>query len=97
MNRGQQPCSILLLRVVNIIVEFIRTYINRFWEKLKFSVVANLGLLSIGMALGWTSPVILKLRNIEDTPLDSVINDDQESWIGSLIALGAVISIELFD
>ncbi|XP_077292370.1 facilitated trehalose transporter Tret1-like [Arctopsyche grandis] len=53
---------------------------------------ANLGLLSIGMALGWTSPIIPKLRNIDETPLDNVISDDQESWIGSLIALGAFIS-----
>lgn len=54
-------------------------------------VVANMGILSVGMALGWTSPIIPKLRHIESSPLDVEINENQESWIGSLIALGAAI------
>ncbi|XP_077292176.1 facilitated trehalose transporter Tret1-like [Arctopsyche grandis] len=52
---------------------------------------ANLGLVSVGMALGWTSPIIPKLRNIDSSPLDVVLSENQESWIGSLIALGAAV------
>lgn len=42
--------------------------------------------------MGWTSPSLPKLKNLEQTPLPVIITDEQESWIGSLITLGAAIS-----
>ncbi|XP_077287496.1 facilitated trehalose transporter Tret1-like [Arctopsyche grandis] len=53
---------------------------------------ANLGILALGMCLGWTSPTIPKLKDPDNTPLNDIINDAQDSWIASLIALGAAIS-----
>lgn len=45
------------------------------------------------MSLTWSSPTIPKLNNesyLEENPFGEVINEDQESWLGSLLALGAV-------
>lgn len=46
----------------------------------------------VGTCLGWTAPVNPKLTDVEltDTPLSAVPNNDEMSWIGSLVALGAV-------
>lgn len=41
--------------------------------------------------LGWTSPVLPKLQNhLEDNPLGRKITADENTWIGSLVAVGAV-------
>lgn len=69
--------------------------INRFllYFILKFIIfLGNLGILAIGMCLGWTSPSLPKLKDLDQTPLKDTIDDNQESWIASLIALGAAIS-----
>lgn len=45
------------------------------------------------MSLTWSSPVLPKLTNesrLDENPFGEVIDSDQESWIGSLLALGAV-------
>lgn len=45
------------------------------------------------MSLTWSSPIIPKLNNesrLDESPFDEVITDEQQSWIGSLLALGAV-------
>ncbi|KAJ8709792.1 hypothetical protein PYW08_009796 [Mythimna loreyi] len=49
-----------------------------------------LGQFLTGYSTGWTAPVLAKLQNEEDTPLGSVIDDAQSSWIGSLMALGGI-------
>lgn len=48
---------------------------------------------SCGLSLTWSSPIIPKLNNatrLDENPFGEVITDQQESWIGSLLALGAV-------
>lgn len=45
------------------------------------------------MSLTWSSPILPKLTNesrIDENPFGEVITSEQESWIGSLLALGAV-------
>lgn len=48
-----------------------------------------------GTAIGWTAPINPKLSHPEwqDTPLPDIASENQLSWIGSLVALGAFISI----
>lgn len=55
-------------------------------------VVVNISSMSIGTSLGWTAPVIPKLidEELKDTPLTVVPTADQVSWIGSLLAMGAI-------
>ncbi|XP_055850402.1 facilitated trehalose transporter Tret1-like [Episyrphus balteatus] len=51
---------------------------------------ATLASFSVGVYIGWTSPVVPKLREqTEDSPLDYGITTVQEGWIGSLTAVGA--------
>lgn len=47
----------------------------------------------VGTSLGWTAPVGPKLKHPEngDSPLDRAPTVGEESWIGSLVALGALI------
>lgn len=52
---------------------------------------ATLGSFSVGVYLGWTSPMMPKLRDhTPDSPLSYAINTGQEGWIGSLTAVGAL-------
>lgn len=56
--------------------------------------VANLTSFVSGVALGWTSPVIPKLNGEvepESNPLTQPITINQQSWLGSLLPLGAVL------
>ncbi|XP_054005502.1 solute carrier family 2, facilitated glucose transporter member 8-like [Hylaeus anthracinus] len=56
------------------------------------AAAANLCTVSAGAMIGWTSPVLPNLqKSLENNPLGRLITDDESSWIGSLIALGAVI------
>ncbi|KAK5644665.1 hypothetical protein RI129_005965 [Pyrocoelia pectoralis] len=53
----------------------------------------NLIALTTGIGLGWTSPVIPKLKNplyLDENPFKRLITLEEESWIGSLLALGAI-------
>ncbi|XP_055850404.1 facilitated trehalose transporter Tret1-like [Episyrphus balteatus] len=51
---------------------------------------ASLGSFSVGVYIGWTSPMVPKLRdNTSDSPLDYGISTAEEGWIGSLTAVGA--------
>ena len=45
----------------------------------------------MGYNLGWTAPVLAKLQNPEETPLENVIDDAEAAWIVSVIALGTVV------
>ncbi|XP_025836637.1 facilitated trehalose transporter Tret1-2 homolog isoform X2 [Agrilus planipennis] len=54
--------------------------------------VCNLSSIALGITLTWSSPVISKLNGevkTDDNPLGRLITIDEESWIGSLITLGA--------
>ncbi|KAK5644662.1 hypothetical protein RI129_005962 [Pyrocoelia pectoralis] len=56
--------------------------------------VAHLTSFACGVALGWTSPVIPKLNGEiepENNPLSQPITMHQQSWLGSLLPLGAVL------
>ncbi|KZC10964.1 Facilitated trehalose transporter Tret1 [Dufourea novaeangliae] len=56
------------------------------------AAAANLCTMAAGAMLGWTSPVLPKLmKNTEDSPLGRPIDQDENSWIGSLVAIGAMI------
>lgn len=57
------------------------------------SLLVNLSSMAVGTTLGWTAPVNPKLNDklLTDTPLSAVPTEDESSWIGSLVALGAVI------
>lgn len=48
--------------------------------------------MAVGTCLGWTAPVIPKLNDeyLTDTPLSVVPTEDEASWIGSFLALGAI-------
>ncbi|KAK4875749.1 hypothetical protein RN001_012171 [Aquatica leii] len=54
---------------------------------------ANLTAFACGLAIAWTSPVIPKLNgNVEpeNNPLPIPLTLEQESWVGSLLPLGAI-------
>ncbi|GLV44376.1 uncharacterized protein CBL_10180 [Carabus blaptoides fortunei] len=55
------------------------------------AAAVNIAAIAAGIALGWPSPSLAKLKDLDETPLGAVINTEQESWIGSLVALGAAI------
>lgn len=50
--------------------------------------------LTCGISLSWSSPIIVKLKdknNTDDNPLGHIISDEEDSWIASLLSLGAVL------
>ncbi|GAB0096483.1 TRET1 [Sergentomyia squamirostris] len=60
-------------------------------------VVVNIASLALGTTLGWTSPVFPKINygvnaTEPDTPFDRRPDEEELSWIGSLVALGALIA-----
>ena len=65
-----------------------------FYEKVSvkhFSfVTVNLLSFASGAMLGWSSPVLVKLKSTQGNPLPEPLTPDQESWIGSLVSLGAL-------
>lgn len=55
-------------------------------------ISANLCCVAAGALLGWTSPILPKLQgSLDDNPLGRKITPDENSWIGSLVSVGAVI------
>ncbi|KAK5644663.1 hypothetical protein RI129_005963 [Pyrocoelia pectoralis] len=57
------------------------------------ATIANLTAFSCGVSVGWTSPVIPKLNGEiepENNPLTEPLTASQQSWLGSLLPLGAV-------
>lgn len=53
---------------------------------------ANIAAFVCGTAFGWTSPEIPKLKQPSDAnPLSSPLTKPQETWIGSLLPVGAAI------
>ncbi|XP_063710060.1 facilitated trehalose transporter Tret1-like [Culicoides brevitarsis] len=63
------------------------------WRQFMVGIIVNLSAAAVGTCLGWTAPVNPKLNDasLKDSPLDAVPTVDEASWIGSLVALGAVI------
>lgn len=57
------------------------------------AISANLSSFVVGTCLGWTSPIIPKLKQATaDSPLLTPIDKTEEAWISSLIAIGALIA-----
>lgn len=60
---------------------------------LTFPSTGNLCVFATGVMLGWTSPILPKLQKnagTDDNPLEEALTEDQSSWIGSLVAIGAI-------
>ncbi|KAK9722416.1 Sugar transporter [Popillia japonica] len=54
--------------------------------------IADLLAFTTGIWLAWSSPILEKLSSIgDDNPLDEPITSTQQSWIGSLLTLGAAL------
>lgn len=68
------------------------------FKEILTGVVVSIASIAAGTAIGWSSPVNPKLKDVTlaDTPLDRVANSSELSWIGSLVALGAFISKDFF-
>uniref|UniRef100_A0A2A4J788 Major facilitator superfamily (MFS) profile domain-containing protein n=1 Tax=Heliothis virescens TaxID=7102 RepID=A0A2A4J788_HELVI len=50
-----------------------------------------LGQIILGISAGWAAPILSKLQNLEETPLDHIITDEQASWIVSMTFVGNLI------
>ncbi|KAJ8709797.1 hypothetical protein PYW08_009801 [Mythimna loreyi] len=45
----------------------------------------------VGYTMGWTAPILPKLQNIEETPLDKTITEAEASWMVSITFLGIIL------
>ncbi|CAH0597652.1 unnamed protein product [Chrysodeixis includens] len=50
-----------------------------------------LGQSIVGYCIGWTAPVIQKLQNADETPLDAVLTDPEAALVGSIFFVGTTI------
>lgn len=64
---------------------------TRKWPQYVAALAATGGALAAGTALGWTSPANPKLINGSESQYDFVINDEEASWVGSSLNLGAAV------
>ncbi|XP_076280403.1 facilitated trehalose transporter Tret1 [Lasioglossum baleicum] len=56
------------------------------------AAAANMCSMAAGAMMGWTSPILPRLsKTTDDNPLGRRITDDENSWIGSLVAIGAML------
>ncbi|OWR42276.1 hypothetical protein KGM_206281 [Danaus plexippus plexippus] len=51
----------------------------------------NVGQVIVGYSVGWSAPILPKLKNIDETPLTDVVTDLEASYIGSLLYIGSMI------
>ncbi|PZC74815.1 hypothetical protein B5X24_HaOG207128 [Helicoverpa armigera] len=56
-------------------------------------ITANLTFICMGLSAGWSSPVLLKLKNETQTVLPRPITEEEGSWI---VSIGAVSSLTLY-
>ncbi|XP_068625677.1 facilitated trehalose transporter Tret1-like isoform X2 [Battus philenor] len=54
--------------------------------------VVNLSVLTTGMGLAWSSPMLVKLTDEEETPLNRTITEEEGSWIVSIGSLASILS-----
>lgn len=59
------------------------------WPQYVAALAATGGALAAGTALGWTSPANPQLKNGTDSNYDFILNDEELSWVGSSLNLGA--------
>ncbi|KAK6622024.1 hypothetical protein RUM44_001831 [Polyplax serrata] len=55
------------------------------------ALAAGMGAFTVGTVLSWSSSALPMLQNSTTTPLERPMNDDEGMWIGSLLAIGALI------
>ncbi|XP_043268933.1 facilitated trehalose transporter Tret1-2 homolog [Venturia canescens] len=55
------------------------------------TLIAGLMAMQAGMTLGWTSPILPYLKSEESFLLPGEVTDTEESWICSLLAVGAIL------
>lgn len=55
-------------------------------------ITVNLSMMVTGLGLAWSSPMLVKLSNANETVLDQPITDDQGSWIVSVGPLSAAVA-----
>ncbi|XP_037948159.1 facilitated trehalose transporter Tret1 [Teleopsis dalmanni] len=58
------------------------------------AIAANLSAFAVGTCLGWTSPIAPKLKtdDTSDSPLDHKIGLEDDAWISSIVAIGALVA-----
>lgn len=44
----------------------------------------------VGFGLGWTAPIIPKLKDPEQSPVGAPITEEQASWIASVLYIGTI-------
>ncbi|XP_065354593.1 facilitated trehalose transporter Tret1-like [Calliphora vicina] len=62
---------------------------RRYRNQLLAAITVQFISFSHGIAIGWSSPTLLKLQS-NDSPTNFVVSVDQVSWIGSLFGLGSL-------
>ncbi|KAJ8709795.1 hypothetical protein PYW08_009799 [Mythimna loreyi] len=70
--------------------EFSMTRISEQTLERQYKIAGSLylGQLLVGYVLGWTAPVIPKLKDIETTPFKYAFTDKEASWLGSTLYIG---------
>lgn len=66
-----------------------QTQQTRRWPQYIAALSATGGALAAGAALGWTSPANPKLENGTESQYDFTFSEEQLSWVGSSLNLGA--------
>lgn len=79
-------CTSYFLQIDETYIDWIRT--DLLWRITKYWAVVTLLAISIGLAIGWTSPYLAQLTG-EDPPFR--ITQEEGSWIASLLPLGRLL------
>ncbi|XP_050460599.1 facilitated trehalose transporter Tret1-2 homolog [Cataglyphis hispanica] len=87
-ERGRESCRTSFRAVDNYRPENMTEKGSKLIQILA-AAAGNLCIVATGAMLGWTSPVLPKLEE-DGGPLGSPISKDENSWIGSLVALGTI-------
>ena len=57
--------------------------------------LVNIIALGAGASIGWSSPFLPAIQ-AEDSPLSEPVSSNEASWIGSILALGALCGVLLY-
>lgn len=56
----------------------------------------NIIALGVGASIGWASPSLPALQSADDSPFSQPISSNEASWVGSVLALGALCGTLLY-
>ncbi|XP_063834435.1 uncharacterized protein LOC135083658 [Ostrinia nubilalis] len=56
-------------------------------------ITVNLSMLSAGMTLGWSSPILVKLANVTESGFDEPVSSSDMSWIVSTVFLTCTFAV----